>query len=1071
MRQELLWSSILCNLHAQQLSVFISKRSTFEAAVLRSDFDQALFILDSVEDKFGLSLWSIECRFACLSEAKRDADVATLFSKLSVRHSAKQVPLLSNMLVGFTWLRCNKAVSQTAYLEMVTSALDTISAYRDHERDRQYFTFKANAWNFEQYYDVDFASILNAEANSSLIDRFLTLNRIITLLATSTRSEHQSLANDALHLLGSVSDESLQELDLFLNSAKQYLQAPPASLTYYLDGDSEASAAAFTGTEAQYDRLDARDLLAAQVRASSWDPGRSGTEVASLRGAILVDFEKFIARTSDSEGALERLYALCQRFSMSSWTTPLAARLEMEQQNQLPWQQPNRSARMFAVKLPPGDHQQIRYCPEKIFTELTESPSSLHSMAEVEVRIRNKEDLNSELLDRAIADDAYRTYMQGWWALSVADDGAALSAFSAVVEDENLHIRNKARAFYLQLLLTIGQLERFIRCAISYFKESPSIRQNIPWDDFLNMYRSEDYYEELKGIPSIPILLFVFDEFKGLHRKREINEAIDDILDHFSVRNPVDIPLSAFESAWEQSLFLKSVCTPDHREGSFALSTQVSVYEERIAICEYLAQSDSAHEREYRQEAVDLRELLTVRSLLASYNEAKIYVDEDSVRRLFETSGRDHLAAIRKQGHLAPETLELFDGNKKSATLQIGANADYFLLLQPYTAFRDIFVLEKRYGLNTTISVSIRHGIIDGKVKASLAKHGLTARSLEVSPISSARVLNRALFDLLEDHERLSMRQIIGKLHSNIEAVIKEFKGTVLQTRVSRNKAGAFDFIIDQESGYTTGHIIALSRFVNEKTTYDDFCTILLNQFWERTESGLKVIREHITSIFKGKILDCYDQVLTAIPKSDFTSKIAIRNLLIQSKNDCIRDLDELVTWFKRGKAFNYESFRLSMILQTSEMHTRQLYPECEFSLIVKDDTTSSFKGRIFHPLLTTFNILFENIVTHSHLISPKVTISLSENEDVLTVKMENTRTNLFGFGLIEDESRLQSTIESLEKKNYYEGVDEEGRSGLKKVKKLITSDLNCDLEIEAVYSNPSTFSLTLQIQVGEIKG
>lgn len=80
LKLELRWIVFCLKYYSKKLSAFLSAREEYDNYILLNKYEEALEVVKAIENKFGISLWSMECK--CYLYVKIGKDLNELFKNI-----------------------------------------------------------------------------------------------------------------------------------------------------------------------------------------------------------------------------------------------------------------------------------------------------------------------------------------------------------------------------------------------------------------------------------------------------------------------------------------------------------------------------------------------------------------------------------------------------------------------------------------------------------------------------------------------------------------------------------------------------------------------------------------------------------------------------------------------------------------------------------------------------------------------------------------------------------------------------------------------------------------------------
>ena len=635
----------------------------------------------------------------------------------------------------------------------------------------------------------------------------------------------------------------------------------------------------------------------------------------------------------------------------------------------------------------------------------------------------------------------------------------ALTILDQIKEDcVNSAIRLEIDAIRIRAHLNLGELQKAIEIFV------PTFCQN---SNFIYMGYIDRIFEEIKAgncdvRSSIltPIICSLYFNYYPAHRN------IDDIVlivcyDEYLESCGVTKPSALLEIVPKSDMFIRflaEVCVPSVMERSLSFESEDDVLRERNIICSALAELDPENRDKYNDELRRHTNTLLVRLAQREIEIGKIYVDIDSLRPLLLQEVCDLVERFFQNRYDNLLTLINNAANTQN-------NSIYFYPLTPaglrelleeiIKKVRNIFTADNKYGLDGTLSVRIRHGTLESQIRSCFEKHRLiTTKGFDgrykpnhywQAEIGSSETIN----------------SIFSSFSEKIDSKIASIKNELIQIKTeTKNPNGWFDFSIDSN---------LLSRFESKMYTinsYEEFEAYILDLMMAITEDCLETIRDS----FSKEINDYFQQALIDLETELdlYTGSLCFQGLRVQiaaARTDITAELNNISEWFRCTQSDSFMNYNLSLATELSYQTYQHAHPECSLKCTYEQiDNSIELFGRTLRNVVDILIILLDNVVKHSGLLSNhSAKISARKENNLLVLSVENPiSTSCIDTAHIMEISNQLGSWENL-------GIiNREGGSGLYKVKKILSVDLNCTNQINLL-CREDTFLVEIRAELGGI--
>jgi hypothetical protein len=1081
---ELQWTAVTIANHADALNKFFALRQQCESEFLRGAFADATKTRETIETLFGVSLWGLQAKFLLL-EYSLGLEANT--RHLSEQNSQKNLHLFTQVTSNFLSMRAERQLSHDNYQHKLAKYLSSfddypqVKAFFEHTTGRQGAEFETGDEDMVLYYLSD----------GSLLDRCLHTVSLLQRLLTANLTDANLLVPSAKLICSTLHTPAARNLAALLLSG-EVIKPEPFDLTaiealdHYTEGDYTRSAEVSgqllrqLPTAVQIFELYVKSLIFAGRPFESPFPTQSPAhEIAAAIDSVFRKSTSYSQALDTLSRSTKSLYfsplAAGLRYVLAAERTPSTARrseqiaiLDSQFLNPklcfIPDTLPHRLDvhKRLAVTFPgsltmdflskllvPVDAIGTISFPDRVGTErkLRYTATTLLERGNYSSAIPLLEKLYSGrrkeggLITYPLYDEIVALLYDAY--IRTENIQSALDVFVDNLLDQPLTIHG------LNVLDLHKLIERFFR---------PALATNIKAPIF--------YAATLINPQSI----FV---------------PYDNFLSSYGCKRPTDLPTSA--SAFPIPLltyFLSRVCTQKVMAGSFHFTGTEALENERLQILQHLCRTDPTSRPAYSEEIDQITQRLFIRRGIQKLDEGKIFVDEagirrtgekllaENFRRYLDISSLKGIEALRlldsaisrvvlttPGGQHVPE--QKIDIDKLEAEgVRVIFRSHYALFKDLFIDVRDRFISSSEYGLDSYVSVRIRHGTLQGQLRSRFeAFHLLTQKHADTAEYQRNAYWDKELADCTWEEKDL-VQSLLSSLSRDIDDITRRLKDEVIQVRTeTRNPKGLFDFRFEDDA--------LLDLFSEEFESISSFAEFMDRVFatlWLRTEEGCTRIRDYMCHDLKNEFVQRLTRLQTELrghfqPGAASALLASIASGLTAVQNEC----DRIARWFTvTGGTF--EAFTLPEIVSVCVASVNNVNPEVQISPIIDLDNRP-ISGQYFHAFFDILRTILDNALRHSGIagVAPQVSITGRITEDKILLQMRNS---IAPHVREKDPAKLLSErVATVRSSAVSDEVKREGGTGYVKVAKILEYDLHQHgPQITFAYPTSHEFQVSLEL-------
>lgn len=1071
----LLWFTSVLKASAKGINSFLVQKAEFDHMFLLGQYDRCLALLDALHSQFGWSMWEIRNRIVVLNE--RDGlNAQKKFVKDVL--SKSETGTIMYYLVTYFSMQCERNVSVHTYLNSLQANYNQMKRQGYCAQMYKYIKYKAQGYIMCAQSEIDFLDdetigyFLYEDSGYALIDRYLSFFTIASDIYDQGSEEVRST------FLPYIIDLGRKIQDPFLHNIVHLTQKhyPPfytrdidcicQAYDSYVKGDYRTCfdiagnllrrdiaffpmveiyakssiylpeyVSLLTGEETILNQIVnqlrqlfmySEDIMLIQTDLIKLLYTQSDTTWSK---ELLMILNKHNCRVKEFEGVqLKNLFS-----SISTADSVFLFPVEFLESclSETPPIYQNSVATHLAVAVCTGNLDKLSACSIETIRKAKYQASLLVETDPQEaLEILNQARKQLEPGARRLEIDALRIMAQ----LELGNMLEAMNIFvAAFYENRNF--------------IYIGSINRIFQ----YIKAQnhdihDSILTPILCSLYFNYYPQHDDWDDI-------IWKMCYEEYLEAYNVQKPSALLPVIQDKVSDADLIH--------------FLAEVCVPNVIGGSLAFNTYDEVLQERSFICEELIKRDPCHATRYRDELDCLTKSLLIRMAKRKVESGKIDVDLEGIRQLLskESCERYNRYVDFQEGNITDLVLHFtdFGENSESENNRCFFTGKYAkqidMLGEIVRQIRDIFVADKKYGLDSCLSVRIRHGMLEGQLLSCFRRNNLfTSKSpdgaYEEDQFWYTGALEPAILEINNN--------AFSCFSAHVVDIIQTLKKDMLQIRTEeKNPNALFDFTINRN------FLECIGARIHSDLTFETFVDMVLQEMLNMTDASLKNVRE----VLKGKIDVQFQNALVELENSlagwdsDCFNFRGLRDAIARARTEISSELKYVSQWFRLDQTDSYSDYQLSLavsisqeLIENSHSGSVLIYEESYI------DEGIRLRGQTLPNVVDIFNILFDNVIKHSDLQSEfHIWLGAWREGNQVLIMMKNRVKQ----GCLSP-TRLKQVVTQL--KNWDQGdyINKEGGSGLYKIEKILSIDLHSENSI-AIECADDTFSIEIRAELKDV--
>jgi len=464
---------------------------------------------------------------------------------------------------------------------------------------------------------------------------------------------------------------------------------------------------------------------------------------------------------------------------------------------------------------------------------------------------------------------------------------------------------------------------------------------------------------------------------------------------------------------------------------------------------------DSDNKKKYNEEISILTQQVTIRKRIQQVDEGKIAVDtshivtasDDTVIQLYnrfkglEDIGSDVIKLV-DNSYIAALLTNIETVKLEKPRIVFVRDPKFKLFKELFSDIRDRFLFSNEFGLDSNLSVRIRHGTLKGELRRPFSEFRLLTTKNKESGIYYENSFWKNKLVSLDTTTIDHVMVLLSAFSANIDNVISDVLSKWIQVRTeNKGKDGVFDFSF---SDYDLS--LVYLKIVN-CSSLEVLMESVLENLWSRTENNLSELRRKLNGELKEVFiyhLNDLEKKLRQyiVPNADYEVQSIFRNIST-CRTNIQSDINNVIKWFSISKNKSIIDFTMTELVDTCLQIVRKIYPTVTINVKSTISDFSIYRGKFFESLVIVLLNLLDNACKYgniSDIMTAKLDIAL---EDKLT-----TVTIVNPLAADTDVQDLHSIINNImfniNNDNVSDSLRKEGKTGFYKIHNILVSELRC---------------------------
>jgi hypothetical protein len=1034
LEREIAWSARVLQKRIPTLKRFHSLLQTLQENLLKEDYTEAHQALDQIDDVCGLSFWSIEARIALFQLQsgleKHKAHVGVIY---------EGAPKSLAAYIAYMVSRRNEEASSTSGFQK-----DLESQIAEHDLDNDFAKYLRYRLTGVINNVEDCASILAHELSTSLVDLYEAF--ITTLTLRSARNPSPNLLN-LIQPLMKIGDERLTKITFLLGETAHLNELTYRDLAPYeaiLQGDYlrclQVAKQAFDRNQRDFKSI----ILLARCHAYlESDPG----EPLTLFETVIRCLQGLFQFRNDYTNCLATLTKTKMNFRVfpvinSLCSFPSQMHGHDLQKNRELWGElfvNDPVIDPFDIVMMSGDQKQFY---QELCSQHYKGNVTFEGIKSLLGSTSNNPNLLSFLEDEKLLIKGYYSQASGADLDASVVTDKMLSSHNRLVKLEGVCLKARSLAKSMSL-------REFMDLCAFWCTREDVLTNILPIAEVLGnrpLKAIKPNYGSLSTSITFHLLLRNKDDSKA---QDYLRWSCDEFLESHKLTRPSEL-LQILEQFDRPQLvyFLSEVCKPQILEACRHLRKTKDLEEERINICTTLMELDFDHVEAYQQEIMTLSTKLSVDAGIQLLDRSRVFVNTSGIRRW----------ATRELGEVFARCKALLTTQKGIAAqvekviqklLTVSTDKGNILYINPYEeadkilldliqTLRHQFLNSPDYGLDSFLSMRIRHGTITGTLRGPADELKLlTTRDAfgkyQANEFWLSRIYNASPEQLKKVKDHLVW--FSESYDSAIELSVKP----LLQIRSEKKSRGLFKVELDEK------HILQIRTALQDKpdSTFDEFIDVIFDYFHHLLNADLQTVRDYlereVKSSFEGLFKELQERLAQSLRQEQYVDlKDVIAEAFTRVQNTLLRIID----WFYLENSLSTtQSFSIEEVCRIAISSAMRALAGFEPEIQVHSRSEQTMGASVLEELSDIFFVALENVSRHSGISEkPLITVTIEYNPDDSMLYLDVVNPIASYVRNAASERKLENIKAAIRDGSYKEQVQNEGGSGLMKLQRNVSS-------------------------------
>ena len=1063
--RELFWESIVLSEYQNEINNFLKLKEKYEENLLIGNYHICKEILERIEREICVSMWSMEQKFILLELNSNDSQEEIQKFKEVINKDENDGIIY--LFAEFLSRRVDVSTSSSKYSQNLNKILEDFPPMFS-----EYLSYKLD---FFQYKYEDLKNIIFLESTSSIVDRYLTFTRVLQfkLLDPKEKNNEDFFWNLLLNV-SDISDAKIQMMFRYLNP-RMKVESQKIDRCFlriadnYTIGNYEESYNA--SLELLQTHPNCIDLYEINLKSLIHDNKSFNNNDKNLVSSILSKMYDILVKNEKTNESTLELVKYIRLFGSNDWTIQLYYLLKENFSSKT-----NEGFKLF--------HLNSKVLSPK-FTEIFSEAN------------KGNEFLNEfNISHTSISIDFWRDYINSYinqdFSFNINENipslrrklyfgkilmykenyKEAIDLYLKIISSQSIEGANK-KFFYEKIITNLYKCylgEKKYKEAMDLFLENylESELLTVKLNLEILVKEIKHGYDEFFDDIGLPIIIQISNS-KALD---DIYTYYDNFLFEWDIVKPSEL-VHLIDNFNRDKLiyFLKNVCTTEVMDSSYIFENSLELEKERISILQLLIEIDHENTSIYSDEISKITQKLMLKERMQQVDESKIFVDiqgiKNSIGDLIKESFKKYTSLSSSSLNYVIDLTNTDENGSNILLIKPSLSDVKFVLFKEiFLEIRDSFISSNEYGLDSYLSVRIRHGTLLGQLRSQFENFNLVTSKTDKN--SEHYLDNKYWVEKLQLEENFNeedLNYILSTFSKKIDGIISQVLQDWMHIKTDL-KPGLFDFSTSETLLYT---IYLHCRDLND---YNQFFDKIIEALWEITKINLKNIRDKISNELK----EDFVRELTELEDNINQLKIGpgikeLNKSIVNCRTNVQHEMEKISRWFqltKNRKDFRFTIEQLIKVCLEILNNVNPKFKLCEVNYDINDNAGNVIlNGIVFPYFVDIILILLDNIILHSGWEMEGIKIDLKVYADQNNRVIFDIENNVKKEKLEEVNEKIKQIEQTIiNADEHINLVSQEGGTGYPKILKILKYDIKNDFSITFPKNEEGVFKVLMSLSL-----
>lgn len=511
---------------------------------------------------------------------------------------------------------------------------------------------------------------------------------------------------------------------------------------------------------------------------------------------------------------------------------------------------------------------------------------------------------------------------------------------------------------------------------------------------------------------------------------------------------------------------LGRACTPEVIDMLPSIESSKAVLEERAKICSILMSLPECQRREdYQDELLRTTKILTIERGIRVIDGSRVHVDESGVKILLRedlAEGFARYVELLQHADAEPESFEeafRFAMNPASVeTMSLGmsdSEADELLIAMVLRA-REHFLFDPRFGLDCSLSKRIRHGSIVGYLRNPSASLGLAPPILTGGQYGESTLLDS--LSGVSPSDRAVVRPALIAYAKTIDDLLLRLKDQLLHVKSNTHPHGIFD------APLSLGPMRVIRSVAAMDNSLDAFVETLVRSLQALIVPSLNRATELVAVETRKGIKAALDRLSHIVATSSASGRVKshIASAIADARIATDAAIEQCADWFRPGTS-SAEVFSDGELVEVAKRVVQSIHPNSELEVHYSSEQSFSISSASLVALSDILFVILDNAVKWGDSAG-RIDLSISANFDLgtLDIRSSNLVAENEPVALIKE--RIEEKKREIARRESSHFTRREGGSGLHKL--AATVDSRSEGLVDFGISSDGRFEICVRVKV-----